>query len=33
MKSGNCTRAIRRGNHVISENCTRAIQLTGGSHE
>ena len=33
MKYGNCTRAIGREIHVVPENCTRAIQLTGGSHE
>jgi len=33
MKSGNCTRAIGRGDSAVPENCTRAIQLTGGSHE
>ena len=33
MKIENCTRAIVRGNHEGPENCTRAILLTGGSHE
>jgi hypothetical protein len=33
MKTGNCTRAIFRGNRAGPKNCTRAILLTGGSHE
>ena len=33
MKTGNCTRAIWGEKLAFLENCTRAIQLTGGSHE